>query len=69
MLRAQCVGQILGVNILLSLGNTHIQIHKDGFSRDNPWRSSRMNDHFNGHMEERGPLTVVTGDKHAHRGL
>jgi hypothetical protein len=37
--------------------------------RDDPWRSSGMNDHFNGMAEERGPPRVVTGDEQELRGL
>ena len=36
---------------------------------DDLWRSSRMKDHFNGRMEERGPPTVVTGAEQAQRGV
>jgi hypothetical protein len=36
--------------------------------RDDPWRSSRMKDHFNGRIEERGPPTMVTGEEQAQRG-
>lgn len=36
---------------------------------DDPWRSSRMKDHFNGRMEERGPPTVVTGAEQTLRGV
>jgi hypothetical protein len=34
MLRAQCVRQILGVNIPLSLENKHTQTHEDGFQME-----------------------------------
>ena len=36
---------------------------------DDPWRSSRMKEHFNGCAEERGPPTRVTADLQLERGV
>ena len=37
--------------------------------QDDPWRSSRMKDHFNGRIEQSGPPTVVTAEEQLQRGI
>ena len=37
--------------------------------QDDPWRSSRMKDHFNGRIEQRGPPTIVTSEEQLQRGI
>ena len=37
--------------------------------QDDPWRTCRMKDHFNGRAEERGPSRVVTTDEQEQMGV
>ena len=36
---------------------------------NDPWRSTRMKDHFNGRIEEQGPPRAVTAEKQLQRGV
>ena len=53
----------------LELGKQTYTDTRRWLPHDDPWRSPRMKDHFNGRMEERGPPKVVTGDEQALRGV
>ena len=69
MLRAQCVGQILGGEHSIELGKLTYTDTRRWLPQDDPWRSSRMKDHFNGRIEQSGPPTVVTAEEQLQRGI
>ena len=53
----------------IELGNLTYTDTQRWLPHDDPWRSSRINDHFNGRIEERGPPTMVTAEEQLQRGV